>query len=520
MTFALSIDDFESGRFTKVARFIIRKWPNENAPSLSKAQELLSLHLGYMDFHEAQKSATATPVSQDAYRTSGFGATSALVGLGFNHHDAYSFVKIWPVGTLGVWSAPTINKVVITPAVASDIKIILRQKWNHPTVFRGGGGRRDSKKNIYQLLAPALNSVCSDVTGKNIGFFFTESMISDLAELLLDEAIFEYVNQHGESQRKMELDCGARKEDLIKLPWSEAGWPGLTDLATQFIKDELFPLNVLDLYVRDYRPKDYFDPNAFWFAGRENVKKSVHEFGQRKLQFTVARETEDDCTKFKVYNWCGSLLDAEGRCVSFVSGTLFLADRNAYYRGYDLFDAADLVSDFDAKTAHTFLKNYADEVCPDSLAGKISLNDIELTDITSNANIVFLYQWERSSLGEKGAGAECIQLALRVLKKKYKRDTVLISTVPASQYVETGPTPRAVERLRYKDSKKVMGYLSNVTSMDIVYRCWLLLSLSEPDIQVDEIIAAHHSEALASERTPEEINDIFETIVNAFKGVS
>ncbi|MDF9779068.1 hypothetical protein [Pseudomonas baetica] len=520
MTFALSIDDFESGRFTKVARFIIRKWPNENAPSLSKAQELLSLHLGYMDFHEAQKSATATPVSQDSYRASGFAAKSALIDLGLNYNDVYSFVDSWPIGTLGVWSNPSISQVEITPAVASDLKNIFRQKWNHPTVFRGGGGRRDSKKNIYQLLAPAINSEISDVSGRNIGFFFSESMVSDLAELLLHEAIFEYVNQHGEQQRKMELDCGAKKEDLIKLPWSEAGWPGLTDLATQFIKDELFPLNVLDLYVRAPQSEEYFDPNTFWFAGRENSKTSVHEFGSRKLQFSVAREMEDDCTKFKVYNWSGSLLDAEGRCISFVSGTLFVADRNAYYRGYDLFDAGDLVSDFDAKTAHTFLKAYADEVCPDSLAGKISLNDIDLTEITSNANIVFLYQWERSSLGEKGAGAECIKLALKVLKKKYKRDVALISTVPASQYVETGPTPRAIERMRYKDSMKVMGYLNNVTSMDIVYRNWLLLSLSESVIQVDEIIAAHHADALASEMTPEEIKEYFDKIVNAFKGGS
>ncbi|MGF6281936.1 hypothetical protein ABH908_000031 [Pseudomonas frederiksbergensis] len=518
MTFALSIDDFKSGRFTKVARFIIRKWPNENAPSLSKAQELLSLHLGYMDFHEAKKSATATPVSQDAYRATGFAAKSALIDLGLNYNDVYSFVDSWPIATLGVWSNPSITKVVITPAVASDLKNIFRQKWNNPTVFRGGGGRRDSKKNIYQLLAPAINSEISDVAGRNIGFFFSESMISDLAELLLDEAIFEYVNQHGEEQRKMELDCGATKDDLIKLPWGESGWPGLTELATQFIKQELFPLSVLDLYVRAHHPEAYFDPGTFWISRRENAKTSVHEFGLRKFQLSVAREMEDDCTNFKIYNWIGSLLDADGRCVSFVSGTLFVADKNEYYRGYDLFDAGDLVSDFDAKTAHTFLKAYADEVCPDSLAGKISLNDIEITEITDNANIVFLYQWERSGLGEKGAGAECIQLALRVLKKKYKRDLALISTVPARQYVETGPTPRFVERLRYKDSAKVMGYLRDVTSMDIVYRCWLLLSLSEPDIQVDEIISAHHADALAGERTREELSELFETIVNAFKG--
>lgn len=486
-SFALSRFDFESGRFTKVCRFITRNWPWDDAPSLSGAQEILAKYLGYDNFHEAQNSATERATGECNFFH--YGDTTGIHALEKYQLQGSDFARTWPLQTLGRWNdnlQPCIfdSKYLIYAVNVFDY--IWRQKSaNYVGHFVEG------QKAVADI---STVPVC-------------DILDSELIEALLEDAVVETLREllHGCARDLGHLtrSTGFGYMEITELPLSEEFFPNLFQHLRDHVQSKWAPKTVYDALTRQRNEAGFYINNGNvprYFRGGSNELLTSTSMEDGTFHFLIINDSLD-YSPFRSYSWEAALISPAGDLLLNAVGSYISGPANESYSGQSLFLDLDQVGDADVQILCPLFQCVIDE-------SEDIIDDEDLTPWTfdtayffSQGNFVTLRGIERKESSRAGIGAECLLKIFSILKRKYKRNMHFACIADAFQFIPESNLIKQLwaERLRSEDA--LADYFIDVASghPNILSTGAALASLtgnnkiiqahSEPDVELGELFS-------------------------------
>ncbi|WP_157791857.1 hypothetical protein ACQCLI_32200 (plasmid) [Pseudomonas nitroreducens] len=444
--FSLSVDDFESKRYTKVAKFIASNWPLKEKIKLSKAQEILAVTLGYEDFHDAQKSALAQ-LPSDVIRLT-YGANNRLRKfLDLDYYGTEEFLQSWPLHLLGRWNMAgkpcmlgkeTIEVAIehFTDGFSSDLRV--SQDFHVKTtpcalsliaIELKNASDSDLLMPLKELLSSQSQQAVFDCAMK---FFFSEFLWRN------DELI--------------RSGSGMSMEDVRALPRDRSSFPdlysALESLYTVWLNEP-----AVNRFFRDKSESGFYfdDPHP----GRlSDAKVSIipHESGSYEVR--LQRIPLDD-SPFKSFRWTARSLDTSGLSLAEAEGG-FVVGAKENWVGSELIEATE---DCGVEAVYAYLKAAADSSVEEGNKKRLTPTRIGTGFIFEWSNLLTINYLERNDRCEPGRGLDLISAVIKDLKRRYKRDMHVCGVVDPYQFRDSARRIKSLEDSRIKTANKICQHL-------------------------------------------------------------
>ncbi|MDU8351441.1 hypothetical protein RYA05_06020 [Pseudomonas syringae pv. actinidiae] len=517
----LSQSDFDGGTFSKIAKFISKKWPSpDGKPSLSKSQAILSEILGYRDFHDASKSA---------------GDSYAVMHWGDDFELSLSDAAYKAISQQSPWCAEYVNFKVVDefcesipfchlsffkknkPQVnISDEAVslfILNYEWavvnhqsNAKTHLHSLAGcvayALDAKGGLDLLLRnssikDALQSV--QFPGGAIALNFVKGELHDLAVKRSFEdfcnssnkdSIYTLKDCEGFSHRKYLLElstpeCMAILSDKAlshlesNILTKSCGW--IFDAGIGAEKIEFDPSNwcmshpypFLDGDADDEGDDDYDDEFRAEFLEDMQIH---HDRAQQALDFCKTAEDEtgsegfeifyvdpDGMESFGFYNWIFRKKDCAGNLSAIICGIAFSPSLQRGVTAGNMMDLADTQSAPDCDSVSWTLGEYQKSL-PNKYK-EIPLYTLPIEKLTSNPTVI-VHLIERSFSGNvpKGSGFNFLSLTIKDLVDFFGSDINLSVMINPGQFRNNKVAPGVIRASKDMSSARLAKYFSDSLS--------------------------------------------------------
>lgn len=477
VNFALSTNDFTSGRFAEVAEFIRVNWPYENRPSDNEALEILSKSLGYKGYVEAQANATDVP----AHRfTSTYEVIrnfcelglvpkedrekKSLTGLDFiaeafcGNLFRSKFVETWPLKRLGRWNieaAPCEFDHDLLKSFEDTFERIFTEA--APRLNGSGSGRRKGAPTAVSVIA-GLNPdlTAHELEARSIGELIdpdtAEALLLDAMPMLLSEILCVTDSQASE----LVHSTGMSMDDIWALPRNEAGFPSLYAHMRTRLKP-ILDRKAIDLFLHPREGNGFYPFGGDENSGTRVVEKNVEE---GRFSFFLDRD-EIESEVFRTYTWGGELKGSCGRLIAQVAGTYIAGPARRDTSAFDLISALDEMGGNDVEIIDSVLEVLSQEIFEED-GEEIAKGDLNARLLFESGNIVTIWHWERHAESERGAGAVLLAYCIDELKRKFKRDMHIAAIIKPYQYRNESGLLASLREQRMLDIKKISKAIIDV----------------------------------------------------------
>lgn len=454
--FSLSTDDFESGRYTKVARFIIKTWPRIEPISLSKAQQVLAVTLGYADYHDAQNSATATSPADPTHWPSGLEQRlDQFLQMGWE--TCNSTVEAWPLHMLGRWNMAGLPCIFGSKAIAKALEIFVEYFASDKTVV----DRFQVKRTpcALSLLATELRRLSYAELQKPLG-----SLITGVArQLVFDRAVeFLFEEFTSECLELISAHSGMSPRDFWNLPKNESSFPDLF-AALDGIYGSWLREPAINRFIKARLPSGFYNDDPDPGRGRE-AKPSIIAFPNHRVEVHLNRIWLDE-SPFKAYGWKARSLDQEGLALVEAEGG-FVVGPKGDASSADLIEATELCG---VAGVYAYLQSLiADlEMDGEDVQGLTPAN-LNTAIIFELGNLLVIDYLERNERAAPGAGIELIAAVIKDLKRRFKRDLNVCGVIDPYQYHRAARQITSLEERRVADAQIVHLNFQYLYSLDAV----------------------------------------------------
>ena len=447
--FSLSTDDFDSGRYTKVARIIVKNWPRPEPITLSKAQEVLAITLGYAGYHDAQKSSTPTCPAAPVIRPIGLEQRlDQILHLGWE--ACADALEAWPLHMLGRWNMAGRPCVFGSKALNQAIEIFIELFGSDETVVDCFQVKRTPC--ALSLLATELSSCSYAELQKPLG-----SLISGVArQAVLDRAV-EFLFDELLTSAFSEFLCassGMSPRDIWKLPRNKSSFPDLY-AALNSLYDSWLQEPALNRFLKARLPSGFYNDDPYPDRGRE-AKPSIIAFPTHRVELHLHRIWLDE-SPFKAYSWKARSLSHEGLALAEAEGGLVIGPKGEA-SSMDLIEATE---ECGVAGVYAYLNRaIADwKISGEDVAG-LTPSNLNTAMIFESGNLLVINYLERNEQAAAGVGVGLIAAVLKDLKRRYKRDLMVCGVVDAYQYHRAARQIRCLEERRAADVENLsMSFL-------------------------------------------------------------
>jgi hypothetical protein len=509
----LSLLDFEGGSFTKITKHISKYWPlPENKPTFSKLQNILSIALGYSDFHDARKStgdqysakhwdkdysfllsrkifSEIEKLSNEEYIDDNLGSIFKFCdGVPFHHLEFFKQEE------------PSIN---VSDEAMHALIDIYRSVITHHS-YQG-------KKQLHSLpacVAFALkNGSAIDVLTNNKSISNVLSAIefpgklnaldfvtSELHDIKFKESFDAFYNRSSSASIFNVIDCeGFSHENYYK----ELSKPDKLSLLHTGCKDILVneilekPCSwVFDkgvgsdvLFFNHHNwcmnhpygfltgePDEADDDDEFESSYKEQMQPH-YEKAQRAFDFNknLAKNNKnstfeifyvdpDGMDSFEMYNWVFQQKDSEDKITAITCGIAFSPSLKREVTAWNMMDLADTQSGTDCDSVSWSLSEYQKTLSGKNL--KCDLYTLPIGNLTSQNPTVIVHRLERSfNNSAPGDGSKCLKLALSHLIAFFESKLNLSVMIAPTQFRNNRIAPQVIKTTKDLCSKKIIKYL-------------------------------------------------------------
>lgn len=453
--FSLSNDDFDSGRFTKVARIIVKSWPGSEPITLSKAQEVLAVTLGYADYHDARKSATHRCTADSEQRATGdVFRLDRFLHIGW--HACASTLESWPLHMLGRWNmaglpcmlgSEAINQAIsiFTEYFASDTTVIDSFQVKHTPCALSLLANELSRSSYVELQRP-LGSLISGVArqagfDRGVEFLFQEFFTSRYSDLICDKS-------------------GLSLSDIWQMPRNKSSFPDLY-AALNCLYDSWLQEPAINRFLKSRLSSGFYNDDPRPDIGRD-VKPSIIDQPSHRVVLHLQRVWLDDCP-FKAYTWKARSLNHEGKVLAEAEGG-FVAGPKGGGSSAELIEATE---DCGVASVYAYLKHLiADwDDGGEDVAG-LTPSNLNTEAIFGWGNLLMINYLERHERAAPGAGIALLAAVIKDLKRRYKRSLNVIGLIDPYQYHLAARQISCLEERRAADAHKVINHLQSLRYAD------------------------------------------------------
>lgn len=442
--FSLSTDDFVSGRFTKVARIIQKNWPRPEKINLSKAQEVLAETLGYLDYHDAQKSATPTcPVKQVLrpfgleYRLNRILQVESVV--------CDSFLEMWPLHMLGRWNmagrpcifgSESINQAieVFTEYFAIEKNTVDGFHVKHTQSALSLLATELKQKTYYELEKP-LGSLISRAAGqvvfeRAIDFFYDEFFTSRYLKQICENSGMSYI-------------------DIWKLPKNKSSFPdlyaALDDLYNSWLHEP-----AINRFYKSRLPSGFYNDDPYPDRGRDN-KASIITFPNYRVEVHLDRISLED-SPLKAYRLKARSLRSDGTSLAEVDGGFVVGNKD----GVSSTHLIEATEECGVAGVYAYLRHRISSIEGMGFdVNGLTPTNFDAGEIFYWGNLLIITYLERNERAAPGSGLELVDALIHDLKRRYKRNLSVCGVVDPLQYHLAAREIPALEARRFEDSKKL-----------------------------------------------------------------
>jgi hypothetical protein len=452
---ALSIDDFESGRFGQLSQFIQENWPFKNPPTADQSLDILAKSIGYVDVKDARNGATARALSgatgnyavktnftalnyapkSKAKKKSGDKHLDFLENLlPMNAHDEDSciFVDQWPLELINRWNFGSEN-CILSPEFLTTLEDDFASLWCNS--LQADNSRSKSMINATSA-AIMTSTLYSDLTvaqmgKKTIADLFDDEMANALFQDVMPMLLDDLLSVHEGSAQKLINATGLSVTDLLELPRNESGFPNVYQHMRDYLKHVILPKKINTLFLRSKNKNGFYLDISEMDAGQRKSCKKI-ELDSGTFFFSLVKDSID-CEIFKTYAWGGQLHDQDGNLNVAVGGTYVVGPPDEQASGGELMSAVDETDSLDVDVIDALLESYQ-SIILDVHGREVEKVEINTQLIFESANIVTIGYFERASGTQKGLGREVLNSCFDSLQARFKRDMHVAAIMEPYQY--------------------------------------------------------------------------------------
>lgn len=450
-SFALSRFDFESGRFTKVCRFITRNWPWDDAPSLSGAQEILAKYLGYDNFYEAKNSATARSAGECNvfYR----GDTFVIQELAKYKRPGSEFARTWPVKTLGRWN-DNLEVCTFNSEYLEYATTVFDYLWPVEAAMYVG-------KALKTAPAPV------DVRNAEVRDVLTEARFESLLQVTVGKLISELCTVNEPRCVALSKAAGIGYSDIASLPRNEAFFPNLYQHLRRHVQSKWASKNVYNMLTRQRNDHGFYlhsgrAQDTLIYNGRNDLQ--ITKMGDGTLYTLIQNDGIED-SPFRSYTWQTNLISLSGDLLLSAVGSYISGPARKSHASGNLILDLDQIGDADAAIMNAVFEDFIEKE-------KILLGPDAHCDLTpqtintqlyfEQGNIVTLDMIERTATSRPGIGADCLLEVISILKRKFRRNMLFYCFVHPYQFTEQSNCVEDILQERMSCESAISAYLMNV----------------------------------------------------------
>ncbi len=506
-TFALSVDDFSSGRFNEVAEFIRENWPFANSPSENESLEILAKSLGYQDYGDARSKATNLPepnfslyiniaekfgrlglAPKDEKNTESMTGLELIAAAFSGDTFGAKFVETWPVKLLGRWNYDGKPCAFDHEILDEAGKYFDRLLTHTAPMVIDLNGRKKSTHTAASLISGLYPSLTlNDLEARSVGEFIdseaAEALLQDVMPILLGEVLCVSEGQ----ANKIVHATGMSMADIWALPRTEAGFPNLYDHMRARLP-AILERKAADLFIAPRQQNGFYRLGDGAFDRQPMTAKKVDE---GSFCFSVERD-EIECPIFKTYTWTGQLREPCGRVISQISGTYIAGPARQDIASFDLISALDEMGDFNVDIVDFVLDTLQEEVLEES-GVRIPKGDLNANMLFEDGNLITILRWERHADSKPGIGASLLSYCIGELKRKFKRDIHIAGSVQPYQYYRGAEMLPSVREQRFDDIDKISRTIIRVAELGNVVRVFLKGHVHvEPDATFQRYCGEHY----------------------------
>lgn len=507
--------DFDDGSFSKVAKFMAKHWPSSlGSLTLSQSQNILSEILGYKDFHDARKSASAVANAhhwEDDFLAILSRALQSYCAKGNPEElddeefvSFYDFTDSVPFRHLRFFKEE-IPAVKVPPSAESLIRKAYKLH-----ITRDRNSSRDSTYSLPKCVSYAISKI--DLSKANIDSTSIFELLKATAlpggENALDEVLgnihnknladaisvcsspvsetsLHSINDYGGLRSELfceQIKTGSLyeaisnsmltylKESILsmkpssifnagfkrsKIEFSNHSW-GMEHpyefLGDRYTPEERYGDEIDEELIKDMQPSYDKAKRAYEYCHKKEHQKGVIEFG-------IYYNDPDGIESYDFYDWVCKISSHDGTIQSLSTGIVFSANRKTGLTAWDMMELADTDSGQDCDNVSWTLGEYKK-----TLAGKYSnmdLAEIPISKLTKSSPLVIVQSLSRifNESSAPGDGVECLHQALDCLRSFFKVPSVSLSImISPEQYVNNRMAPGFVKEDKAKSSLKLIGY--------------------------------------------------------------
>lgn len=443
--FSLSTDDFVSGRFTKVARIILKNWPRPEKINLSKAQEVLAVTLGYVDFHDAQKSATPTCPADQVLRPLGLEyRLNRILQIGSGACD--DFLEMWPLHMLGRWNMAGRPCMFGSEAINQAIEVFSEYFSIEKNAV--DGFHVEHTPSALSVLAIELKKRTYTELQKPLG-----SLISVVArQAVFERAIDSFFEEFFTSRYLKQICANSSMSyiDIWKLPKNKSSFPDLY-AALDSLYDSWLHEPAVNRFYKARLPSGFYNDDPYPDRGREK-KPSIITFPTYRVEVHLERIRLED-SPFRVYSLKARSFSNDGTSLAEAEGGFVVGHKRSVSSAH-LIEATE---ECGVAGVYAYLKYIISsmEAMGMDITGLTPTN-LDTEEIFYWGNLLIINYIERNEGAAPGAGLELIATVIKDLKRRYKRDLSVCGVVDPLQYRLAARQIADLEVRRAEDAKKLV----------------------------------------------------------------
>lgn len=523
----LSLSDFDGGAFSKIAKFLSKKWPIAGGrPTLSKSQIILSEILGYNDFHDASKSASdsyserhwnrdyESLLSGNVYR--------AICGLS-SDNDVESNLKVIfdfcdsvPFGHLSFFRQTKPQILVSDEATDAFITIyesmIVHHEHNAKSQLHSLPGcvayalTGEAGLDLILKRVPINSALeASEFPGGLNALNFVKTNVHDIVfRKAFDEftdrgnrsSIYSLNSCEGFSHEKYQQELAKPEalavlnqrafsyleSDILTKPCEWIFNRGIGSEEILFDADNWCMSHPYGFLTGEVEDEEEFEDDEEFQSSYLEEMGSYHALAQEAFDFCSLEQDGKESTSFDIfyvdpdgmdtfsfYNWMLQKKDESGKLIVLVAGIAFSPSYKGGVTAWDMMDLADTQSGTDCDSVSWTLGEYQK-----TLSKKhqdLDLYRLPIGKLTSSHPTVIVHSVERSfSNGVvKGLGITSLISAVKNLEGFFGSEVNLSIMIEPKQYRNLKVSHEVFKTSRDFSSKRLIKYFrESLSSMNKV----------------------------------------------------